>query len=446
MYIAEYRGADNQSIFQALVYFPKLVLEGGSPDWAAAYDAFIERLLLTTEGSFAYRTVHFAGRIGRYVLLTATGRAALNGLSSTAAQLNQIVPRSAVLPENKEEHDRYSERFPAIRRNVCRDLYFAGKFEVPCEFYASPLAPLLLRAALASKTDFGLQVNCRPHKLSPDQLRASRKHLADLSLLGHAPARVVGYVTQRVAALPANAFLVEECIGVSSPAQLAAAAALIESSFHDLTFSIGFSGSSLGDPVQEEEITMGLHSTCFDETAISQCMWRGVHAKVLGDWLKWTPGPEWASLGVVDAVKSASTHDLLHLVLRKLEDLEEKSTRHPHRHITASFRGALKTGQIDHPIAAGAARAVVEQIARIVFAEVCPSEAKKVATFERMIERLRETGNVPGPVFSAMHGVRITGNIGAHRTADLTRGDVEACMMAALRVVEWFLSERPHPG
>jgi hypothetical protein len=437
MYIASYQGIDGRSLYQVLVHFPKLILEGGEPAWTVAYRAFVENLL-DADIDFAYRVGFYGGEISRYVILNASSRDRVQDLVNTVDRMNQIVEESAIQPRHQAEHDRMAARFPSVRRTVCRQKYFAAGVAIPCDFFVYPLVPRLLRLALTSRNDFALQLNCRRHSISHEELRNVRKRLADLKLCGRAPAQLIAHISQRVDDLPNHAYLVEESIGVASTAALNSTGAVIETTFRRNHSALGFSGSPLGEPPSEEEIVMGLHSSYFENATAPQDIWRTRQPTDLGNSLGWIPDQTFASLS--NASSGLNPSDLLAQISRRLDDLERKAAMHPDSDTAASLRGAL--GQTDLHSAAGTARRIVETIVRKVLAEVSPADAKKITIFDKMIDRVQQLGAVPGPVCSSMHTVRIVGNIGAHGTMDLTRGDMEACMIGALRVVEWFLLER----
>jgi len=442
MYIASYRGVDGRSLYQAVIHFPKFIMEGGEPAWTVAYHALIENLL-DARVDFAYRIAYDKGCIYRSFLVTASARHTVEDLATNAGRLNDLVGQSVVRPAAKGEHDQIAERFPGIRRNVCQQPYFARNVEIPCDFYAYPLTSRLLRLAASSLSDFALQINCRPYDPSQEELRRARKRLVDLQLSGSVPAPLIAGVAKYVDEFSERTYLVDEYIGVASIAALQTMGRLIETTFQTDYSAQGFTGSPLGDTPSEEAIEMGLHSSYFDEAYTPRRSWRSRQPRAIGKAMGWIPEQSFASAGVANVVKaSLSSGDLLAQISRRLEELERQTASHPHTDATSLLRGALKISETDLLAAAATARGILEEIVRRVLSEKLPGEARKGAVLERMIERLREAGTVPAPIYTSMHTVRTVGNIGAHRTMDLTRGDLEACMVAALRVTEWFLLER----
>jgi hypothetical protein len=442
MYIASYQGTDGRSLYQVLVHFPRLVLEGGERTWTVAYRAFIESLL-DSDVDFTYRVGCYAGSFHRYLFITASRRNIVAELAEATDRLNRIVDASVVRPANQAEHDREASRFPPIRRSVCCQQLFAGKFEIPCDFYAYPIAPRLLRQALTSQTDFALQIDCRRRPISQEELRTVRKRLADLRLSGWASGQLIAHVSKHVEELADRTYLVDESIAAGSNHLLNTAESMIQTAFNQLYRPLGFSGSPLGDPPPDDEIILGMHNSYFDESVAAQRIWRRATPTALRDSLGWIPDQTFASLGATNSIKSSlSQSELLIQIARRLDDIGQRTAKHPGTGFAASLRGSLKISEMDLLAGAATARGVVEEIVRTVFAEVCPTEVKKTTILDRMIERLQEVGAVPAPVYSSMHTVRTVGNIGAHRKTILSHGDLETCMIAALRVTEWFLLER----
>jgi hypothetical protein len=93
--------------------------------------------------------------------------------------------------------------------------------------------------------------------------------------------------------------------------------------------------------------------------------------------------------------------------------------------------------------AAATARGGLDELVTRLFQDRFPEwERQRKPDLANMIDQLRKGGAIPATIESGMHTVRVFGNVGAHRTMQLTRGDVEVCLLQALRIVEWFLRER----
>jgi hypothetical protein len=300
MYLAYYQGVDGRSLFQALIRFPKLVMQGRDSSWTVAYGAFIEDLF-HPDVDFAYRIGNWNGSINRFVLISSHNRVMLSDLAERADQLNTIVEASAVMPRSLAEHDRDASLFPVSRRGIIRQPYYAGRFVIPSNFYAYPLSSELLLHALSSGTDFALQVNCRRHNISSEELRSARKGFTDLHLSGLCPAHVLAHVSRQLDELPERTYLVDECIAAASPGMLNTVGRVIDAEFRRVNGQVGFSDSPQGDPPPNEEIVMGLHSSYFDDGP-THYVWRSVAAASLGAFLGWIPDEAFASHRVVNAV------------------------------------------------------------------------------------------------------------------------------------------------
>jgi len=302
MYIASFQGMDDgRSLHQVLVHFPKLLIEGGNPAWFARYRAFIDGLT-DANVDFAYRIGCYSGRISRYFFISSPDRHVITDMAATANQMNSILPDTALTPANNVEHDRVAAEFPPIRRTVCRTPYFARNVQIPCNFFAFPLTPRLLRAALSSSSDFALQINCRKLTISEDEMRTVRKRVADLHFSPWIPGTVLTHITEQVDDLATRALLVDECIGASSHNMLSSAGNLVDTSFNQRHSALGFSGSSLGEPPFDDDISLGLHSSYFDDSTVPQNIWRSTKQLTISDFLGWIPDQTFTSLGVTNII------------------------------------------------------------------------------------------------------------------------------------------------
>lgn len=439
MYIAKYNlGA--QTLHQIVACLPSVVVSGSDRSWTLSYQTFVD-LLLNSKVSFAYRIANDGSKIIRHFLITSPSSTVVTDLANTLDHLNESVEGSVQRPSSRTEHDQAAARFPPIRRNVARQQYFAAHFEIPSEFHVLAYAQRLLRFALSSQNDFGFQVNCCRFSISGEELRALRKRLTDLRIAGSIPDKLLAYLTKQIDDLPNRTHLIDEYVGAASNTTMNTAAGMLETAFNQLHAGLGLSGSPVEGPASDDEIESGLGSSFFDESRARR-LWRSVAAGSVQHWLVSPPEKAYAEMGAKNVVKaSLGVADLLAEITRRLDALDRRFSGNG-ADAVANLRGAIKIADINYLDAVVSARGIVEEIVRQVFAEVRPSEAKKGPLLNDMIERLQQIGAVPGPVYSSMHLVRKIGNEGTHRNVPLTRTDLEACMMSALRVVEWFLLER----
>jgi Domain of unknown function (DUF4145) len=452
MYIAKY-DLGRQILHQVIVRFPLLVVSSGNRIWSANYRAFTESLL-AADPIFAYRVATNGREIVRHFLITSQNRSQVEDLARELDQLNHILEGSVLRAGSSAEHDRLAAQFPPIRRNVGRQQYFAGRFGVPYDFHVLACAERLLGSAILVKSDLAIQINCRRFSPSAEDLRSARKGLADLRLARGVPEKLLAHIAAHVEDLPNKTHLIDEYLGAASDSALGSAVRTLETAFKQQHAELGLSESPVEGKASDEEIETGLESSFFDETPTRPRLWKSVAHDSIQRWFERPSEEEFASMGASNVVKaSLETADLLAGISRRLDAIERKISCSATNEL-GELRGAIKTAETDKKSAANAARRILEGLAGTVLSELRPTEKIKEKikegkgpSLDRMIQRLDEIGAVPRTVLSNMRLVQTIGNKGSHPDYIVTQTDLETCILATFRIMEWYFLERQtNPG
>lgn len=441
MYVAKYN-LEGQTLHQIAACLPNAIVDSIGDSWARAYESFVQSLL-DLDVFFAYRLLVRSNAVIRCFVITSPNRRDITAISDGLNYLGVLVDGSVQRPSTNVEHDRLLGEFPAIRRNVGTQRFLAANLELPCDFHLLSCAARLLRFGLSSQNDLALQINCRRFAVTSDDLRLLRRRITDLRFSGALPERVLQHLSRHVDELPGRTHIIGEYVSAGSTSVMNMVSGMLETAFNRAHVSIGLSGSPVEGRAPDEEVENGLPGSVLNPAPAAAAAWRTVPADCIRNWLQSTNDPALTEFGARNTIKAGlGKVDLLSEVGRRLDLMEHKTGVDGSSPI-GHLRRAIRVSETDDLAALAMTRGIIEDIVRSVFEQLRPSEAKKKPSLNDTIERLQQLSAVPRPVLSSMDLVRKMGNEGAHRNnVNLTHTDMEACIMAALRVVEWFLAER----
>ena len=298
MYLARFElGAAR--IVQGCVRVPWLppLADGQRDAWWREFDRVARGAASVPAGVFAMRLL--AGDAGRNgaperLLFSACPDVAEPELRRHLAgftRLEYVVDGSVQLPRDRAAYDEWASAFPRLQCRVGSGGFQVADAWFACDFRVFPLLDELLDQADALGHRVGYQAVLTPLSVEPHRLRDARKNVLRVRGLPGVPADAVAMQQRLADSLATANALLEEFLGVDTPAAAQWLGAALGRHFARCFGRMRFAPPSFEfvDGLHQDLIAAAMHSSMFAETTLEELCAGAVDDSVRPAVLGWRP-------------------------------------------------------------------------------------------------------------------------------------------------------------
>jgi hypothetical protein len=251
--------------------------------WRHKYVDLFLRIKLVEHEGFSVRISDSKNEILQIILFIWTkerNRKSLERYITSFTELNDIVSKSAFIPENQEQFDDLLMGFPRYRVAVETSGYVKNKVTFLCDFTLFGILDALIEKAQAEKHPISYQINFCQALIQPAIIKAAMKNFLYMSSESGIPDKTLSYQSELVQSLSDKSHVIEEFLGFDRFYDADIFAKLLERKFTQIYGKFGFITPSFEvcNGGYQDSIDLARHRITY-----SDCAWDEICCSLVDD-------------------------------------------------------------------------------------------------------------------------------------------------------------------